>query len=79
MLRSRQRRLNPAAAPVAGAAPLARGIGCRAVLRAIGVLPLVLEVSLCVNRHRGFVAALLLDWPIVAVLAGAAAGMASGA
>lgn len=40
------------------------------------MLPLVVEVSLFVNWHRGFVTGLVLDWLVVCLLASVAAGLA---
>jgi hypothetical protein len=42
-------------------------------LWAITVAPVVIEVALFVNWHRGFVVGLLLDWLIVCVVASVAA------
>jgi hypothetical protein len=63
---------------VGSGSPLVRGACLGAVLWAIVILPVVLELALFVNWHRGFVVGLLLDWFVVAALAGAAAGIASG-
>jgi len=45
-------------------------------LWAVIVAPVVIEVALFVNWHRGFVAGLLLDWLIVCVVASIAACLA---
>lgn len=57
-------------------ATIAHGVGFGAMLWAATILPLVLEVALFVNWHRGFVAGLLLDWLVVCVLASASAAIA---
>ena len=48
---------------------LARGAGFGLMVWTATVLPLVVEVSIFVNWHRGFVCGLLLDWLIVCILA----------
>jgi hypothetical protein len=45
-------------------------------LWAVAVAPVIIEVALFVNWHRGFVAGLLLDWLIVCVVASIAACLA---
>ena len=47
-----------------------------AILWAVTILPTILEVSLFVNWHRGFIAGLLLDWLVVCVMAGGFAAFA---
>lgn len=49
--------------------------GC--LLWAATLLPVLLELSLFVNWHRGFVLGLLLDWLAVCALAGIAAALAA--
>jgi hypothetical protein len=67
-------------APLAfGASALAQGISFGSIIWAITILPLVLEVGLFVNWHRGFVAGLLLDWLVVCVIASVAAAVVLGA
>jgi hypothetical protein len=53
-----------------------RGIAFGSLLWAVTILPVVLEVSLFANWHRGFVVGLLLDWLVVCVLASIAAAAA---
>lgn len=55
-----------------------RGLSFGSILWAVTILPLVVEVALFVNWHRGFVVGLLLDWLVVCLLAGAAAAVAIG-
>jgi hypothetical protein len=55
-----------------------RGVALGSVLWAVTMLPLVVEASLFVNWHRGFVVGLLLDWLVVAILASVAAAIAVG-
>ena len=62
-----------------GAGAIARAASFGAVLWAVTILPLVLEVALFVNWHRGFVMGLLIDWLVVCVLASTAAALAVGA
>ena len=62
---------------VAGGA-VARGATFGMILWAATVLPVVLEVALFVNWHRGFVLGLLLDWLVVCVVAGGLASVAVG-
>jgi len=45
----------------------------------VTILPLLLEVALFVNWHRGFVVGLLLDWLVVCILASTAAVVVVGA
>ena len=59
-----------------GAHAVPRGIGFGSILWAITILPLLLEVGLFVNWHRGFVAGLLLNWLLVCVIASVAAAVA---
>ena len=67
-------------APLAfGANALAQGIGFGSIIWAITILPLLLELGLFVNWHRGFIAGLLLDWLLVCVIASVAAAVALGA
>ena len=67
-------------APLAfGTNELAKGIGFGSMIWAITILPLLLEVGLFVNWHRGFVAGLLLDWLVVCVIASMAAAVVLGA
>ena len=49
--------------------PLLRALSFGSILWAVTILPLVVEVALFVNWHRGFVAGLLLDWLVVCELA----------
>ena len=65
--------------PALGTNALATGLLFGLILWAITVLPVVLEASLFVNWHRGFVIGLLLDWLVVCVLASGSAAVASGA
>jgi hypothetical protein len=67
--------LSSSFAPFAGHA-IGRGISFGAILWAVTILPLVLEVALFVNWHRGFVVGLVLDWLVVCVLASVAAAAA---
>jgi hypothetical protein len=60
------------------ASPVFRGIGFGGILWFVTALPLVLEASIFVNWHRGFVAGLLLDWLVVFILAGVCAAVATG-
>jgi hypothetical protein len=62
-----------------GSGPLSRGSAFGGFLWGVTVLPLVLEVALFVNWHRGFVLGLVIDWLVVCVLAGLAAAVAVGA
>lgn len=62
------------AVSVAGA--LSAGAGFGLVLWAVTILPVVVEASLFVNWHRGFVVGLLLDWLVVCLLATLAAALA---
>ena len=55
---------------------LARGTGFGILLWTTTVLPLVLEVSIFVNWHRGFVWGLLLDWLIVCIIAAVSSALA---
>ena len=57
---------------------IARGATFGLLLWAVTILPVVLEVALFVNWHRGFVVGMLLDWLVVCVLASAAAAIAVG-
>jgi hypothetical protein len=52
-----------------------RGVTFGSLLWAVTILPVVLEASLFVNWHRGFVVGLLLDWLVVCVLASVAAAV----
>ena len=61
-----------------GADPLT-GLSFGLILWAVAILPVVLEVALFVNWHRGFVIGLLLDWLVVCLLAGESAAVAIGA
>jgi hypothetical protein len=61
-----------------GGGVLARGSTFGSFLWAVTVMPLVLEVALFVNWHRGFVLGLVIDWLVVYVLAGMAAAVAVG-
>jgi hypothetical protein len=58
---------------------LLRGLSFGSILWAVTILPLVVEVALFVNWHRGFVVGLLVDWLVVCVLASASAAVAIGA
>ena len=62
-----------------GTNPISRATGFGTMIWAVTILPLLLEVTLFVNWHRGFVVGLLLDWLVVCVLASVAAGVAVGA
>jgi len=64
--------------PIFGDAAIARGATFGLLLWAVTILPVVLEVALFVNWHRGFVVGLLLDWLVVCVLASTAAAIAAG-
>jgi hypothetical protein len=70
--------LGTAAPTIAGGA-IARGVSFGAILWAVTILPLLLEVALFVNWHRGFVVGLLLDWLVVCILASTAAVVVVGA
>jgi len=70
-------------AALGGAAPsvdgaIAHGAAFGAMLWAATLLPLLLELALFVNWHRGFVLGILLDWLIVCLLASVAAAIAAG-
>jgi hypothetical protein len=54
---------------------LSTGLGFGLILWGATILPLVLEASLFVNWHRGFVIGLLLDWLVVCVLASGSAAV----
>jgi hypothetical protein len=45
-------------------------------LWAVTILPIVVEMALFVNWHRGFVIGLLLDWLVVCIIASMAASLA---
>jgi hypothetical protein len=62
-----------------GASAISRGVSFGGLLWGVTVLPLVLEVALFVNWHRGFVTGLVIDWLVVCVLASVAAAVAVGA
>jgi len=64
--------------PTLGDAAIARGASFGLLLWAVTILPVVLEVALFVNWHRGFVLGLLLDWLVVCILASSAAAIAVG-
>lgn len=64
--------------PAAADPVILRGVTFGSVLWALTILPMVLEVSLFVNWHFGFVVGLLLDWLVVFVLASLAAAAAIG-
>jgi len=66
------------AVPSFATGALARGASFGALLWGAAIVPLVLEVSLFVNWHRGFVVGLLLDWLVVCLLASIAAALALG-
>jgi hypothetical protein len=51
------------------------GAAFGACLWAAMTAPLILEVALFVNWHRGFVVGLLLDWLVVSIIAGMAAAI----
>jgi hypothetical protein len=61
--------------PALSDSAISRGVIFGSVLWALTILPVVLEVSLFVNWHRGFVAGLLLDWVLVCILASVAAAV----
>jgi hypothetical protein len=65
-----------AAASAIPAGSIACAAAFGACLWAVTVLPLVVEASLFVNWHRGFVVGLLLDWLVICVIASAAAAVA---
>jgi hypothetical protein len=56
-----------------------RGATFGSILWAVTMLPLMLEVSLFVKWHPGFVVGLLLDWLVVCVLASESAAVTVGA
>jgi hypothetical protein len=62
-----------------GAGAIPRSVSFGALLWGVTILPLVLEVALFVNWHRGFVMGLVVDWLVVCVLASVAAAVAVGA
>jgi hypothetical protein len=64
--------------PAFADAAILRGVAWGSVLWAVTMVPLVLEASLFVNWHPGFVVGLLLDWLVVAILASVAAAVAVG-
>lgn len=64
------------AVSVFGGGPVVQGALFGSLLWSATILPMVVEASLFVNWHPGFVAGLLLDWLLVCVLAGIAAAMA---
>ena len=66
------------AVPSFATGALARGASFGALIWGAAIVPLVLEVSLFVNWHRGFVVGLLLDWLVVCLLASMAAALALG-
>ncbi|SRR6266436_6221837 len=57
----------------------AGGAGFGICLWAVTVVPVIVEIALFVNWHRGFVVGLLLDWLVVCVIASVAASMAERA
>jgi hypothetical protein len=59
--------------------PFLRSLSFGSILWAVTILPLVVEVALFVNWHRGFVVGLLLDWLVVCELASLSTAMAIGA
>lgn len=59
--------------------PFQRGVLFGGFLWLITALPVILETSLFVNWHKGFVVGLLLDWLVVMLLAGIAGALAVGA
>ena len=62
--------------PAPGGGDIARGATFALLLWAVAILPVVLEVTVFVNWHRGFVLGLLLDWLVVCILASTAAVIA---
>ena len=56
-----------------GALAAAAGFGVG--LWAVAVVPVIVEIALFVNWHRGFVIGLLLDWLLVCIIASAAASI----
>jgi hypothetical protein len=64
-----------AANPTFASGALAVGAGLGVCLWAVTVVPVIVEVALFVNWHRGFVVGLLLDWLIVCVMASVAASV----
>jgi uncharacterized membrane protein len=63
--------------PTFGDGAIARAGTFGLMLWAVTILPVVLEVALFANWHRGFVLGLLLDWLAVCVLASTAAPIAT--
>jgi hypothetical protein len=63
---------------LSGLQPISRGASFGLMLWAVTVLPVVLELALFVNWHRGFVVGLLFDWLIVCVLSSVLAAVAMG-
>jgi hypothetical protein len=64
--------------PALADSAILRGVTFGPLLWAVTILPVVLEVSLFVSWHRGFVVGLLLDWLVVCVLASVAAAVCVG-
>lgn len=63
--------------PSCGDGPIAHGFAFGLLLWAATILPVVLEISLFVNWHSGFLVGLLLDWLVLCVLASTAAALAA--
>jgi hypothetical protein len=64
------------ASPTFGEGAIARGGTFGLMLWAVTILPVVIEIALFVNWHRGFVLGLVLDWLVVCVLASTSAAIA---
>ncbi len=68
-----------AVSPVFGMEMVTRGATFGSILWMVTILPVVLEMALFVNWHRGFVVGLLLDWLVVCALASVSANVALSA
>ncbi len=64
--------------PAFADAAILRGVAFGCVLWVVTMVPLVIEASLFVNWHPGFVVGLLLDWLVVSILASVAGAVAVG-
>ena len=64
--------------PAFAGGPIPRALSLGTLLWAALAVPLVCEVAVFVNWHRGFVVGLLLDWLIVCNLATCLAALATG-
>jgi hypothetical protein len=67
------------AAPTFAQDLISRGVSFGVILWAVTVLPVIHELALFVNWHRGFAVGLLLDWLVVYMLASVSAAVAVGA